>query len=331
MKNQRDKTSQHGPVVIKRDPVQDRSRQWSACRLTMFSPARSRAAYHEELAAVADTLGSIKQRFVVRCVGVGANDELLQSMSLPANVDLIGDGDQDGPFVHNGEVFEGGWHTLAESPYAEPRQLSPTELSLIRLLSLVTQDAELEEIADTIKLDPSMQYNLLRYLSSGRVGIHSYGGFRSFEQAVMLLGYRQFARWLSMFLLSANVEPASPTLYRNAITRGRHMELMAKQSAMPANELDSVFVTGAFSMIDRILGAPIESILAPLRLDEAVTEALLKGEGRYAPLLRFVMHCESGTESDLYAQAEAIGIATREANIAMLQGIQYASDIDAED
>jgi len=297
----------------------------------MYSPDRSQVDCVEELYAVADTLGKINRTFLVQFAGVQSLDGL-EKIILPDNVSVLeNQSDADTSVLYKGERYNVGWESLGSCPVQKKRRLPPTEATVIKILGLLTRNADVSDVAAAMKADPALQYNLLKYLNSAKITLAAFGGFRNFEQAIMLLGYRQFSRWLSMFLLHSSVEPAVPELYRIAVTRGRQMELLAGYSGIPKNERDSVFITGAFSMVDRILGVTMETVLAPLALDQSVTDALLLGEGRYAPLLQFAQACENGTECEMYERLEQLGISARDANVAMVQGMQYAADSDQAD
>jgi len=322
------KTKEAAPVLIRRDPVVDRNKRWPMCRLTMYSPDRSPVDCVEELSAVADTLGKINRTFLVHFAGVPSLDGL-DKVVLPDNVALLeSQAEAQSSVLYKGERYEVGWESLRSGPIPQKRRLPPTEATVIKVLGLLARNADVAEVAAALKFDPALQYNLLKYLNSAKISLAAFGGFRSFEQAIMLLGYRQFSRWLSMYLLRSSVEPAVPELYRIAVTRGRQMELLAGYSGIQKSERDSVFITGAFSMVDRVLGVTMETVLKPLALDQAVTDALLLGEGRYAPLLQFARSCENGTEFQMYEQLEQLGISTRDANMAMVEGMHYAEEPD---
>lgn len=318
-------------MLIRRDPVVDHKKRWPMCRLTMYSPDRSQSDCVEELSAVAGTLGKINRTFLVQFAGVQSLDAL-GKIVLPDNVAVLEhQSDADTSVLYKGERYDVGWESLGAGPVPTKRRLPPTEATVIKILGLLTRNADVADVATAMKFDPALQYNLLKYLNSAKISLAAFGGFRNFEQAIMLLGYRQFSRWLSMYLLHSSVEPAVPELYRIAVTRGRQMELLAGSSGIPKNERDSVFITGAFSMVDRILGVTMDTVLEPLALDQSVTDALLFGEGKYAPLLQFAKACENGTECQMYEQLEQLGISARNANLAMVEGMHYAAESDQTD
>lgn len=311
-------------VVMRREPVTDGHTKTSMCCLTMYSPERSPIDYSGELRAVAETLGKIDRKFLVRCTGVTAED-LRQHVALPGNIAIL-DGVDGDTVIVDGKPLKAGWGRSGEYMGRRQRDLAPMEASVIRLLGLLSRNADVADVTTIIKRDPAIKYNLLRYLNSAKLCLAAYGGFRSFEQATMLLGYRQLSRWLSMYLLHSIVEEQLPELYLMAVTRGRQMELLAELSGRSTAERDLIFITGAFSLVDRMLGVSMEAVLAELGLVEGpVAEALLHGDGEYMPFLRYALASENGTEDELYELLADLDISARDANQAMVDGIHYAA------
>lgn len=310
-------------VVMRREPVTDGHTKTSMCCLTMYSPERCPIDYSGELQAAAETLGKIDRKFLVRCTGVAA-DDLRQHVALPGNIAIL-DGVDGDTVLFDGKPLKAGWERSGEYMSRQQRDLPPMEASVIRLLGLLSRNADVADVTTIIKRDPALKYNLLRYLNSAKLCLSAYGGFRSFEQAIMLLGYRQLTRWLSMYLLHSIVEERVPDLYLAAVTRGRQMELLASLSGLPGSESDAIFLTGAFSLVDRMLGVSMSVVLGELGLDGPIVEALQEGKGAYMPFLRYAIASENGTEDDLYEQLAELGITAREANQAMIEGIHYAA------
>lgn len=319
-------------VVMNYEPVFGKIQGRSAYRITMFCAGLSPSACLAELHAISEILGNINQVFLIRFAGLG-QFENHKITSLPPNIGIIGDqANSHVTLLYDRQQYSVGWDMIAKSAVTVTRDLPPTEITVIQLLGLLNKCVDLNVVTSVIKRDPALQYNLMRYLNSASISIRAHGGFRSFEQAVVLLGYNRLSRWLSMYLLRSNIVSAAPELYRAAITRGRQMELLAGSCGIPESEGDSVFITGALSLVDRLLGVQMEAVLAPLEaditLDNALSEALLKEEGRYASLLGFARACEHGTEYELFEWVKRLGISGREANLSIARGICYAAGLE---
>lgn len=72
------------------------------------------------------------------------------------------------------------------------------------------------------------------------------------------------------------------------------MELLAAECRLPGDECDNAFVTGVFSLLDTMLGMPMDRALDSIALPESVIAALLLQRGPLAPLLELCIACETG-------------------------------------
>ena len=66
---------------------------------------------------------------------------------------------------------------------------------------------------------------------------------------------------------------------------GHFMELAGKQF-FSKTDSDNLFLTGAFSLLDTLLGSAMPAILEEMHLPTAVSDALLRGEGVTPPFLK---------------------------------------------
>ena len=76
-----------------------------------------------------------------------------------------------------------------------------------------------------------------------------------------------------------------------------------------AVERDNLFITGAFSLLHTLLGTSMQSLLEEMNLPANVSEALLYGQGEFAPFLRLAQACEQFEA----ARAQLLQIAERSA------------------
>ena len=107
------------------------------------------------------------------------------------------------------------------------------------------------------------------------------------------------------------------------MTRARLMELLGSKT-MEKRDHDHLFITGMFSLLDRIMQIPLEQILERTNLPEMVTSALLKNEGRYTHILALARACEG---IPLPEDASFADIDIKAANLAHLEAIEWAAGI----
>lgn len=310
-------------------PVVDNRRPLSLSLLTLHSPDGASHQCARELSRMTRSLAQIQRRFLIHFAGTKSFDGV-QSSLLPSNVELLDPGafTSDG-FWYRGRKLSSWWDLASSQDVPKRRELTPTEGAVIRVLNLVRSNADVDLICYAVKQDPGLLHGLLRYINTVKIAFdNSSGGFRSFEQAIVFMGYRRFSKWLSMYLLHASVEGNVPILYLASIVRARMMEALGKPAGFPHKQQDMIFVTGIFSLLDEITGVPMEVILQSLELDNTVKEALLEQKGAYAPLLQLTCASETGTAEHLSRQIAEVGVSVQDTNLALLSAIQFATDFD---
>lgn len=183
------------------------------------------------------------------------------------------------------DLYSGKFLTHRESWPPQP-QLAPDRVRLCGLLNDLRAGAELTEVAGGLKLSPQLTFRFLRYINSAGMGTGNRIG--SIEQGVLYLGREKLYRWLTLLLFSCDDgQPTDAALLEQALVRGRMMELLAGDG-VPHVQLDEMFVTGVFSVLDALLRVPLEQAIRPLQLPVAVAQAIVDGTGPYASALRLV-------------------------------------------
>ena len=114
-------------------------------------------------------------------------------------------------------------------------------------------------------------------------------------------------------------------MLETAIVRGRFAELLG-QPFMSKTEAENLFVAGMFSLLDRLLGVPMEEVLSSIHLPEAVTEALISRRGVYGPYLALAEACELNSML-VGSLAESLKIAPVDVNKAHLSAMVWAKNI----
>ena len=197
------------------------------------------------------------------------------------------------------DYFQG--YYFARPVIMSGKKLSPSQLAVMELMTLVTSDADNHEIERAIKRDVSLALNLLRLVNTPAVGARQ--RIDSLSQAVTILGRRQLQRWLQIMLYA---EPSKrghsmTPLLMLATTRGRLLELLAgKLRPNHRAAADIAFTVGIMSLMDTLFGIPMTEILTQIPVSEEVSEALLHRGGFYGDLLRLAECIERIEDMDGY-------------------------------
>jgi EAL and modified HD-GYP domain-containing signal transduction protein len=223
---------------------------------------------------------------------------------------------------HGIELFQGYW--FAKPTVVQAKALRPAQANIIQLINLVRREADSAEIEQLLKRDPTLSFNLMRFINSSGFGLAC--EITSFRHAVMILGMKKLFRWAALLLTTSQVGGAAPAVGTTAVVRGRLMELLAAE-LLPPEECDNAFVVGVFSYLDVMLGVPLENALSSVALPQSVADALLRRTGIYAPFLRLVEACENGDDTVFGEVADALHLSGRQINMAHLQALDWAESL----
>ena len=234
----------------------------------------------------------------------------------------VADNAQFDACINKGFGGAAGWFFLKGVTPA--KKLNPGQAQTIRLLNLVRANADIKEIEAALKLDVALSVKLLRYINSAGFGLTV--EIQSFRHAVTMLGYDKLNKWLSLLLVTSSKDAAAPALMQAAIARGRFMELIAA-GYVDKNELDNLFITGAFSLLDILLGVLMETALADMHLPDTINDALISGNGPYAPFLALAQASEQTDYAMFSARAAELQLDAETVNRAQLEALTFADSL----
>ena len=175
---------------------------------------------------------------------------------------------------------------------------------ILTLLGLLSRDADSRDIEQQLKQDPALSFHLLKLVNSAAFAVSTQ--ITSFNQAISLLGRRQLQRWLQL-LLYARQQPdgLQNLLLPLAARRGAQLEALCKREGGERDDCDLAFMTGVFSLLDRLLHMPMSDIVADLCLPQHVSAALLRHSGKLGSWLRMTESHPSRADLDAAGIAPA--------------------------
>jgi len=218
------------------------------------------------------------------------------------------------------DFYQGNFFAHAET--LSMNRLDPGRARVMDIFNLVINRADIDEIEAAFKHDVALCYSLLCYINS--VGIGLQYKVSSIRDAVMLLGYDFLWRWLSLLIFAGvDLTAAQRVLLNTAVIRGRLTELLG-QSKLSSKDGNFLFIVGIFSMLDALLGIPLQDVTSKLHLPEEVSAALLSRSGRYAPYLELALAFETNNLSRAERLCTELGIDLSTASQAHLAAIEWA-------
>lgn len=188
--------------------------------------------------------------------------------------------------------------------------VDPSQTTLLRLLQQLSVGAETTAIVDSFKQDAKLGVNLIRIVNTaghaGRLRIES------IEDGVRHLGLAHLSRWVSVLLFAQGRKGGvRDPLLTLAAHRGRLMELVAEDAASRGRhgiDRERAFLVGMLSLVDALLGRPIEEIARELRLAPEIEAALVRREGDLGRLLDLAEAAERGDVDAIEAALAWLGL-----------------------
>jgi len=223
--------------------------------------------------------------------------------------------------------FSGDYPLLPSSTGTQKDAISRARL--LKLLQLVSRDADVPELESLLKQDPALSYQLFKLVSSAAFGFSAH--ITNFTQAINLLGRRQLQRWLQLLLYARfpGDESANPLLPR-AAARAALMEALCQELDGDRDEQDRAFIVGMFSLLDTLLGMPLQTIIEPLRLPDDIVDALMHRGGRLGRALDVVERAEYGHIPLRHTDLAQAGVSAEAYCRALIQSYRWASKVSQE-
>src|SRR5262249_52306884 len=145
------------------------------------------------------------------------------------------------------DYFQG--HFFCRPNIIAGQQLPVNRLATLRLLAkLQNPDVEAYELEETIRLDPSLSYKLLRFVNSAFCALPR--TVDSLPDAAMFVGTQRIRIWASLIML-ASMEDKPRELMVTAIVRARMCEQLARMLQQECS--DKFFPVGLLSLLDAML------------------------------------------------------------------------------
>ena len=104
------------------------------------------------------------------------------------------------------------------------------------------------------------------------------------------------------------------------------MELLAAIN-LPPEEHDSAFLVGLFSLLDKLLGIPIDQALQLLALPRSVTDALIDGTGVLGKMLTLTVACEENDDDACARAAFDLNFDNHQINMAHMEALVWADNL----
>jgi len=225
------------------------------------------------------------------------------------------------------DLFQG--YFFAKPVILTGKRTDPSKLGLLQLLGMVLGDADTVEISKMFKRDPSLIYKLLQLVNSVAVGLpHK---IKSLNQAIAILGRKQLQRWLQLLLFVQNDKNTNNPLLQLAAMRGKLMESLAEiQAPRDQDYHERAFITGILSLLDVLMGIPIQEILKEINIAPDICTALTLHVGMLSDLLELAQTIERGDFEKAGALLETSGLTIEDLLRAEMNAMRWANELTGQ-
>jgi c-di-GMP-related signal transduction protein len=219
-----------------------------------------------------------------------------------------------------------GYH-FARPAVLERRRIGDAGATLLRLLQLLGEDADIRDIELTFRESPGLTYKLLVLVNSVAFGARQKIG--SVRQAIAMLGRSQMRRWLQLALFASDDRRGlDDPLVDLAAVRATFMEHLAPLHPRLAGVSDApeqAFMIGILSLLDRVFAVTMSELVTSLRLTDAVGVALERRAGPLGGLLGVAEELENLEVEKAGSRLLAAGIPPEQAFAALRHAYAWRS------
>lgn len=202
-------------------------------------------------------------------------------------------------------------------------EIPPSQLNYVRMLHVVHQPTiDFGKLEKLIKQEASLCYRLLRYLNSAVFGFAR--EIRSVRHALSMLGEEEIRRWISLAATVGAGQQRPAELLQNALIRAHFCELISRRLQRGEAEY---FLLGLLSLIDAILGMPMQKILEGLPLDREIKTALLGMPGKLTVLYDLMVAQENADWAKCGEIAKRLHIPEEVIAKAYLESVHWAREV----
>lgn len=193
--------------------------------------------------------------------------------------------------------------------------------------SLELSEPNMEKISELIEQDISLSYKLLKLINSP--SYRPKHKISSIRQAIILLGLIEIQRWIYVLAirdLTGSAGQISDEVIKLCLTRAKMCELISTKlmdEAVPS----SFFLTGMFSLMESIIGQPIEKVLKDMPLQDDICDALRGKKNNLKKVLELVTAIEKADWEKAGSLDLDINMTQNEYNHFYIQACQWAEGL----
>jgi EAL and modified HD-GYP domain-containing signal transduction protein len=221
------------------------------------------------------------------------------------------------------ELFQG--YFFARPTLEEKKRIDETSVALLKLMRLLNEDADLEEIERVFRSRPGLTYKLLVLVNSVSVGLRE--KVNSVRHAMVILGRKQIKRWVQLALfVTDDRQGVEHPLVELAAVRASFMENLAAYHPLLKHvpgATEQCFMVGILSLLETIYTISMEEVVSSLKLSAEVADALMFRQGPLGKLLDLAELMEKSYCRVPAETFEQLGIDQQDVQVALIKAYNW--------
>ncbi|MEJ8325735.1 EAL domain-containing protein [Kosakonia sacchari] len=227
-----------------------------------------------------------------------------------------------------------GFHLFQGYFFSKPvvtkrNKLAQNRAFALKLMQEVNVESpNLNKIEDLLKRDVSLSFKIMRYAQNILYNTRGISGFRnqSLRDIVVYLGISEMRRFVLVACLTSFEDVTNTEIYYLSLIRAKFCELAAARTSSN-NISNDAFMAGLFSLLDVILGLPLEELMAQIAVSPEVAKALEANSGELYPYVRLARLYEQRMWDEASDVAHEIGLPNSAISELMNQAAKWADEL----
>ncbi len=237
--------------------------------------------------------------------------------------------DVDSARSYGCELFQGFY--FARPEILSARQIPTSKLACMRLVGEIQRpELDFSRLEEIVRVDIGLTQKLLCFANSALFACRRH--ISTLSQAFVVLGEDNIRRWVTLAALPRMAHGKPAELVTISLTRARFCELTA-QNSQPRRRSSSCFLIGLLSLLDTMIGRPLQELLGELGLDSHVVDGILGtpgADGDLGSVLCLAVALERTDFDEAGRIAASIGLAPNLVGELHFQAMVWADSLPAE-
>lgn len=215
------------------------------------------------------------------------------------------------------DLYEGEFYRVSITK--GKKEIHPIKNNYVELLNVINhEDFELTKAADIIGRDVAFTISLLKIVNKRAMNSE----ITSIRHAVVMLGQKEFKKWVNTAVVRELCTEKPNEIIRVSLIRAKCAESMAEKFGM-ATQSSELFLMGLLSVLDMIMDTTMEEALNIVKVSKDIRDALVLGEGKFAPVMEFILAYSRADWQEVSRQLILQNIEAEEVSKAYIDALEW--------